>query len=91
MNYADFFTNVRELCTRINRPPEDLGFNPFALMSDMYYREQVERFLRGGYSTLRSGRAKTRRRISNDYGINKEYISSRTNHNFGYRGDHSSG
>lgn len=39
MNYADFFTNVRELCTRINRPPEDLGFNPFALMSDMYYRE----------------------------------------------------
>ena len=39
MNYADFLTNVRELCTRINRPPEDLGFNPFALMSDMYYRE----------------------------------------------------
>lgn len=39
MNYADFFTNVRELCTRINRPPEDLCFNPFALMSDMYYRE----------------------------------------------------
>lgn len=39
MNYADFFTNVRELCSRISRPPEDLGFNPFALMSDMYYRE----------------------------------------------------
>lgn len=39
MNYANFFTNVSELCTHINRPPEDLGFNPFALMSDMYYRE----------------------------------------------------
>ena len=39
MNYADFFSKVSELCTRINRSPEDLGFNPFALMSDIYYRE----------------------------------------------------
>ena len=39
MNYTDFFTNICALCTRINRPPDDLGFNPFALMSDMYYRE----------------------------------------------------
>ncbi len=39
MNYADFFTDVRELCARINRPSDDLGFNPFVLMSDMYYRE----------------------------------------------------
>ena len=39
MDYTDFFTKVREICSRANRPPEDLGFNPFALMSDMYYRE----------------------------------------------------
>ena len=39
MDYIDFFSNISALCTRINRPPDDLGFNPFVLMSDLYYKE----------------------------------------------------
>ena len=41
--------------------------------------KQVEKFLRGGYSTLHSGRAKIRRGISICYRIDKDHISSGAN------------